>query len=63
VHIAGFNASRVSGRALTARAMDAHNSFDRPDIVKPVLFTSATLEHGDVKLNLPAQAVVVLELR
>jgi alpha-N-arabinofuranosidase len=43
--------------------MDAHNSFDQPDVVKPAKFTGAKLERGDLKLNLPAQSVVVLELQ
>jgi alpha-N-arabinofuranosidase len=63
VHIAGLNAMHVSGRVLTAAAMDAHNSFDKPDAVNPVPFTDAKLAQGNLRVNLPAQSVVVLELR
>jgi filamentous hemagglutinin family protein len=63
VHIPGLSATRVDGRVLTATAMDAHNSFDQPDAVKPAPFTGAKLERGELKLTLPTQSVVVLGLR
>ena len=63
VHIPGLSAARVDGRVLTAAAMDAHNSFDQPDVVKPARFTGAKLERNDLTLILPVQSVVVLELR
>jgi alpha-L-arabinofuranosidase len=56
-------AAAVDGRVLTATAMDAHNSFDQPEVVKPAQFTGAKLERGELRLTLPAQSVLVLELR
>jgi alpha-N-arabinofuranosidase len=63
VNVAGLNAIHVSGRQLTAAAMDAHNTFDQPEAVSPVPFTDAKLAQGILRLNVPARSVVVLELR
>lgn len=58
----GVAAKTVSGRVLTAEAMNAHNTFDAPDTVHPVAFSGATLDGATLKVALPAKSVVVLEL-
>lgn len=60
--LAGVEAKAVSGRILTAAAMDAHNTFAAPDVVKPAAFSGAKLENGKLIVALPAMSVVVLEL-
>jgi alpha-N-arabinofuranosidase len=60
VAIPGMHA--VSGTILTAAAMDAHNTFDHPDTVKPAAFHGAVLSGDGLDVALPAKAVVVLEL-
>ncbi len=50
-------------RALTAGAMNAHNTFAAPDTVRPTRFDGASLKGNRLEINLPAKAVVVLELR
>jgi alpha-N-arabinofuranosidase len=57
------NVKSVTGTILTADAMDAHNTFDRPDAVKPSAFTGATLAGDQLAVDLPAKSVVVLSLR
>ena len=52
--------SSVSGRILTANAIDDHNTADAPNTVEPTEFTGATLEEASLKLRLPAKSVVVL---
>jgi alpha-N-arabinofuranosidase len=52
----------VSGRVLTAPAMDAHNTFDAPNRVQPAAFTGATLQESSLKARLPPRSVVVLTL-
>ncbi len=54
--------SKVSGRMLTSRSVNDHNTFDNPELVKPVAFTGAKVEKGLVKINLPAKSIVVLEV-
>ncbi len=59
----GVNPGAVTGRILTARAMDAHNTFDKPEVVKPAAFTGARVSRGTVTATLPAKSIVVLGLR
>ncbi len=52
----------VSGRVLTAPAMDTHNTFDAPNRVQPAAFSGATLQGSSLKVQLPPRSVVVLAL-
>ncbi len=54
--------ARVAGRLLTAGAMNTHNTFDRPEAVKPVVLDGATLADGRLQFDLPAKSVAVLEV-
>ena len=59
----GARLTRVSGRVLTAGAISAHNTFERPDAVQPRPFTGARLSGQRLTLELPAKSIVVLELQ
>ena len=52
----------VSGRILTAAAIDAHNDFGNPSVVKPTGFTGAKVKNDTLVVTLPAKSVVVLDL-
>ncbi len=58
----GAKPQKISGRVLTADTMQAHNTFDKPDAVKPAAFTDCKLTAGGFSTRLPAKSVVVLEL-
>lgn len=60
--LSGVTASNVEGRILTG-AIQAHNSFDAPERVKPAAFTGAILADGKLSATLPPASVVVLTLR
>jgi alpha-N-arabinofuranosidase len=60
--IAGATPKKVTGRILTAEKMDAHNTFEQPDAIKPAVFDGAEVKDGTVTLTLPAKSVVVLEI-
>ncbi|HBQ64186.1 MAG TPA: alpha-N-arabinofuranosidase [Clostridiales bacterium] len=62
VELRGASASAVTGTLLTASVMDAHNTFDAPENVKPVPFTAAALEGNSVRVPMPPMSLVVLEL-
>jgi alpha-N-arabinofuranosidase len=62
VRLEGAAGRRVSGRVLTGEAMDAHNTFDRPDVVAPQPFSGARLRDGTLQVALPAKSVVMLAL-
>jgi len=63
VKLAGVTPTAVSGRVLTAGAMNAHNTFGAPDVVRPAAFEGATLKGDTLEIRVPARSVVVLELR
>lgn len=62
IKVDGASLGRVTGRVLTAGAINAHNSFDAADTVRPAPFTGATVQNGQLVVTLPAKSVVVLEL-
>ncbi|MNW11954.1 Intracellular exo-alpha-L-arabinofuranosidase 2 [compost metagenome] len=53
----------VTGTVLEANEMDAHNTFQQPDKVKPSEFTGFTLEGTTLKVKLSPMSVTVLELK
>ncbi len=61
--LTGAEARTVTGRILTADKMDAHNTFDNPEAVKPVEFTGIQRKGADLALALPAKSVVVIEIQ
>jgi alpha-L-arabinofuranosidase len=62
VKVAGGSVKKATGRVLTAPAINAINTFDKPDTVKPVAYKGATVRGGQVSMNVPAKSVIVLEL-
>ena len=59
----GQKISGVSGRILTSASINDHNTFEKPDAVKPVAFNGAKVEKGQLKINIPAKSIVVLEVK
>ncbi len=58
----GTEPAKASGRVLTADSMTAHNTFDRPETVKPAVFDDFALRGDMLTVKLPAKSVVVLEI-
>ena len=54
--------SHVSGTILTAAEMNAHNTFDKPDNVKPAEFHEVSIVGNVIDVHLPPKSVVVLTL-
>ena len=60
--VRGTKARKVSGRVLTASTMNAHNTFERPNVVQPAAFRGASFKDGTLTVEMPPKAVVVLTL-
>jgi alpha-L-arabinofuranosidase len=60
--LTGITAKSVSGRVLTAPAINSRNTFEAPEVVRPQPFTGAVLKANGLQVTLPAKSVVVLEL-
>jgi len=58
----GGEANKVTARVLTDENINAHNTFEEPDAVKPAVFDDAKIEGGILKTTLPAKSVVVFEV-
>jgi alpha-N-arabinofuranosidase len=63
VGLQGNAASQVSGRVLTAPAVNALNTFEQPEAVKPADFGGARIDGSQLKVDLPAKSVVMLQLQ
>jgi len=62
VELRGASGSRVSGQILTASVMNAHNTFENPDTVRPAPFTGARFDGQNLMIDLPSKSVVALEI-
>ena len=62
VKIQGSAAKKISARVLTTDAMNAHNTFDAPETVKPAAYKGGKLKGDSWVFDLPAKSVVVATL-
>ena len=56
----GAKVSKVSGRVMASDDINAHNTFDKPQAIKPAVFTGAKLKADKLTVTLPAKSVVLL---
>ena len=59
----GQEVSGISGRILTAETMNAHNTFEQPNAVRPMTFNGARLSGETLTVQLPPKSLVVLTLQ
>lgn len=62
IKLDGIQINSVSGQLLTADAMDTHNTFAKPEAVKPTAF-SAKAKNGKLSLELPAKSILVVKVQ
>lgn len=56
--LAGVKTGKVSGAILTAETMNAHNTFEKPEAVKPAGFTEITAAGKGFSARIPRMSVV-----
>jgi alpha-N-arabinofuranosidase len=61
MRVAGAAPKAITGRQLTAPAMNSINTFDRADVVRPAQFTGIRRQGDVITLELPSKSIVVLE--
>ncbi|MBW8843384.1 MAG: alpha-N-arabinofuranosidase, partial [Burkholderiales bacterium] len=61
VDVAGTKVKGAAGQVLTSAVMDAHNTFQNPQVIKPAAF-SARAAGGKLSIKVPAKAVMVVAL-
>jgi alpha-N-arabinofuranosidase len=57
--LAGVKARSASGKVLTAKAMDAHNTFEQPNAIAPSAF-KGTRRGDELVFELPAKSLAVV---
>jgi alpha-N-arabinofuranosidase len=62
INLDGIQINSVSGQLLTADAMDTHNTFAKPEAIKPIAF-SAQGKNGKLSLDLPAKSILVVKVQ
>ncbi|WP_168120167.1 alpha-N-arabinofuranosidase [Paenibacillus sp. HB172176] len=60
--VRGYAGSEISGTAVTAGSINAHNSFEAPEAVISEAFTSYRMDGEKLYVTLPAHSVVTLRL-
>lgn len=63
IDITGQQFKSVTGRILSSAKLDDHNTFEKPDLIKPAIFKGAVLKNGKLKIKLPPFSLVVMELK
>jgi alpha-N-arabinofuranosidase len=62
IEVRGISAQIMRGRILTASQINAHNTFDNTEQVKPVELAATKFAEGVAHLKLPSKSVAVLEI-
>jgi alpha-N-arabinofuranosidase len=62
ISLAGLQPDAIAGQVLTAKTMDARNSYDSPNVVAPASFGGARFQGGQLVVKLPAKSLVVLTI-
>ena len=63
INIQGGNYNTISGRILTAAKMQDHNTFEKPETIKPAVFKNFKKTDNLLSVTLPPFSVVVLEMK
>ncbi len=63
IKVEGKKFSKVSGRILTSKKLQDHNTFEDPEKIIPRPFSGASLKGDNLIVKLPPFSVVVIELK
>ena len=60
--VEGGRPTSLTSRILTAGSMNAHNTFEQPEVVVPRRFDGAELDGNRIRLRIPPMSVVAVEI-
>jgi alpha-L-arabinofuranosidase len=63
ITVDGRKYNKLSGRILTSKNVQDHNTFEKPDTIVPQIFNGASLRGNLLSVKLPPFSIVVLELK
>ncbi|MDH6311363.1 alpha-N-arabinofuranosidase [Parabacteroides sp. PFB2-10] len=63
IDVSGMNLKNVNARILTSAKVNDHNTFEKPDLIKPQAFTGAKIKDGKLVMKVPAMSIIQLEVK
>jgi alpha-L-arabinofuranosidase len=63
IDLRGGEYSDVTGRILTAPELNTHNTFEKPDEVRPAPFSNVKIKKNIVSLDMPPRSIIILEVK
>ena len=63
IAVSGGAFKDVSGEVLTASAMNAINTFDQPNTIRPAPFHGYKIQGSQLSVSVPAKSVVMIEIK
>jgi alpha-N-arabinofuranosidase len=63
IDISGIVQKSITGRLLSSKNIQDHNTFEIPEKIKPTEFKQFSQTGNTIKIKLPPSSVVVLELK
>ena len=63
IDLGNVKIAKVTGTILTAKTVDAYNTFENPTVVAPTVFKGAKNSKGGLTISVPANAIISLELQ
>jgi len=63
IDLRGGDFKEVSARILTAPELNTHNTFEKPEEVKPAEFKDVKLKKNILSLDMPAKSIIVFEVK
>ena len=63
IDLRGGDFSEVSARILTAPELNTHNTYEKPEEVKPAVFKEVKIKKNILSLDMPAKSIIMLEVK
>lgn len=63
MNIRGISFKTMTGRILSSKNIQDHNTFEQPEKIQPAVFNQMSQSGNDLKLKLPPASVLVIELK
>ena len=63
IDLCGGDYKEVSARILTAPELNTHNTFEKPEEVKPAVFREVKLKKNMLSLDMPAKSIIMIEVK
>jgi alpha-N-arabinofuranosidase len=63
IDLRGGDYNEVSARVLTAPELNTHNTFEKPEEVKPAVFKEVKIKKNILSLDIPAKSIIMIEVK